>query len=93
MWVEEEGRPSLTDDTQLDPGVARGALVEVHSTPVQTIVRVGGVVYDECRRWTGGCLEVGASPELLLVHPMRTLLKLGVPDIKALGCALKEFAN
>lgn len=66
----------LTDNAQLDPCVPRRALVEVHSTPVQAIVGVGGVVYNECRRWTSGCLEVGASSELLLVHPMRTLLKL-----------------
>lgn len=73
----------LTDDTQLDSGVPRGALVEVHPAPVQPIVRARGVVHEQRRRRTSGRLEVGTSSELVFVHPVRTLFKLCVPHIKA----------
>lgn len=67
----------LTDNAQLDPCVPRRALVEVHSTPVQAIVGVGGVVYNECRRWTSGCLD---APLNIFSS---TLFKLWVQNIKA----------
>lgn len=57
--------------------------MEVDAASVEATVGIRGVVYDERGHGMSSGLEIGAFAELWLVHPVRTLFKLGLSHIKA----------
>lgn len=57
--------------------------MKVDAAPVQSTVRVRGVVYDKTGGRSCGCLKVGTAAKLMLVHPVGSLFELCVSNIKA----------